>query len=120
MERIGLGHAVPVLRVRDADAAARFYVDHLGFARDWEHRFAPELPLYLQVVRGDCTLHLSEHEGDGTPHAAVWIPVDDVHALHADLQARGIDAPVDEDAPGGATLTAEDPDGNQLRFCRPA
>jgi len=58
-----LGQTTPILRIFDEAKAKEFYVDFLGFKVDWEHRFEPGLPLYLQVSRGDCVLHLSEHSG---------------------------------------------------------
>ena len=82
-------HAViPILRSFDEGKAREFYVDWLGFKVDFEHRFEPGLPLYMQVSRGDCVLRLSEHHGDATPGSAVRILVDDLEAFHAELQAR--------------------------------
>ena len=37
---------VPILHVKDGQATARWYA-RLGFGIEGEHRFAPELPLYL-------------------------------------------------------------------------
>jgi catechol 2,3-dioxygenase-like lactoylglutathione lyase family enzyme len=115
------GPGVPVLRVVSADTASRFYRDYLGFDVDWQHRFEPGLPLYVQVSRGRTVLHLSEHHGDGSPHGAVWVPVGDVDALAAELHDRAwapVRPGVDRDAPGGPTLEVIDPDGNVLRFCQ--
>lgn len=113
---------VPVLRVMSVAAALPFYVDYLGFTLDWEHRFEPGLPLYVQVSRAAAVLHLSEHHGDGSPNGVVWFPVRDVIALQKELLARP-DAPlrpgVDMDAPGGPTLQVIDPYGNVLRFAQP-
>ncbi|MFB9376042.1 glyoxalase superfamily protein [Kineococcus gynurae] len=115
-----LGSVVPVLRVQDGDLALEFYEDRLGFTRQWEHRFEPDLPLYTRIARDEAVLDLSEHYGDGTPGTGVWIPVHDVRALHAELLPRL--APrqrpgMDEDAPGGPTFAVLDPFGNVLRFC---
>ena len=52
--------ATPILRIFDEAKARAFYLDFLGFAVDWEHRFADGAPLYMQVARGDLVLHLSE------------------------------------------------------------
>jgi hypothetical protein len=114
---------IPVLRIFDEDIARRFYVDYLGCVVDWEHRFEPGMPLYMQVSRGDLKLHLSEHHGDGTPGSSVWIPVDDVRALHAELSARtyaNVNPGIDPDAPGGPTMDLTDPFGNTLRLCQSA
>lgn len=116
-----IGPGVPVLRVMSVAQALPFYIDYLGFTVDWEHRFEPGLPLYVQVSRAAAVLHLSEHHGDGSPHGVVWFPVRDVSALHKELMARP-NAPVrpgiDPDAPGGPTLQVIDPDGNVLRFAQ--
>ncbi|WP_432563051.1 glyoxalase superfamily protein [Kineococcus sp. SYSU DK003] len=116
------GPGVPVLRVMSAKVALGFYGDYLGFTLDWEHRYAPGFPLYMQVSRGQTVLHLSEHHGDGSPHGVVWIAVADVHALHTELHTHPT-AParpgVDIESPGGPTLEVIDPYGNVLRFCQP-
>ncbi|MBD0838483.1 glyoxalase superfamily protein [Streptomyces sp. TRM68416] len=114
---------VPVLRVMSVAQALPFYLDYLGFTLDWEHRFEPGLPLYVQVSRSAAVLHLSEHHGDGVPSSVVWVPVRDVTALHKELLARP-NAPVrpgiDPDAPGGPTMHVIDPYGNVLRFAQPS
>jgi catechol 2,3-dioxygenase-like lactoylglutathione lyase family enzyme len=78
----------PILRIFDYPKAIEFYLDWLGFTLDWEHRPAGS-PGYLQVTRGDITLHLSEHHGDCAPGARVFI--DDfagLRAYHAQLLAQ--------------------------------
>ena len=77
----------PILRIFDEAKAKEFYVDFLGFKIDWDHRFEPGLPLYLQVSRDGCILHLSEHHGDCSPGAAMRIEVDEIGELHAELTA---------------------------------
>lgn len=114
-----LGAVTPILRIFDEAKARQFYVDYLGFKVDWEHRFAPDLPLYLQVARDGCVLHLSEHHGDCCPGAALRIAVDDIDALHAGLTARqyGYARPEIEDTPWGSReLSIKDPFGNRLTF----
>lgn len=121
---VGIGHPVPVLRIFDAELGLRFYRDYLGFVVDWEHRFAPDLPLYVQVSRDDAVLHLSEHHGDGTPGSCVWVSVGDLEALHRELRQRGDvgrqHPGIDADAPGGPTMDVIDPFGNVIRFCQQA
>ena len=105
---------IPVLRIYDVAKAMEFYVDFLGFTLDWEHRYAPDLPLYAQVSRSGLTLHLSEHYGDGTPGTVVWIKTSNPRAFFRELldrQARFARPGVNNDE---ATLT--DPFGNMLRF----
>jgi len=64
---IKLIRAVPTLRMFDERKAKEFYRDFLGFSIDWEHRFEPNTPLFMQMSRGKVILHLSEHHGDGVP-----------------------------------------------------
>jgi len=71
--------ATPILRIFDESKAKEFYVGFLGFTIDWEHRFESNLPLYMQVSRDDCLLHLSEHHGDCCPGAAVRIQTDQLY-----------------------------------------
>ena len=78
-----LSQPVPILRMLDQAKALEFYVGFLGFSIDWEHRFDANSPLYLQVSRGGCVLHLSEHFNDATPGGAPLYGVNDsvAHAI---------------------------------------
>jgi uncharacterized glyoxalase superfamily protein PhnB len=110
---------VPILRIFDEAKAREFYVGFLGFQVDWEHRFEPALPLYLQVSREGCILHLSEHHGDCCPGAAMRIEVDDIDAYHAELRAKayGYARPGIDDTPWGSRdMSVKDPFGNRLTF----
>lgn len=118
---VGLGAAVPVLRIFDEALAREFYLDWLGCQEVFAHRFEPGLPLYLRVRREELVLDLSGHHGDGTPGTALWIPVRDVVALRDELLAgefRFVRPGIDPDAPGGPTMDVLDPFGNTLRFCQ--
>ncbi|MCM3269118.1 glyoxalase superfamily protein [Paenibacillus elgii] len=114
-----LKSVTPILRIFDETKARAFYVDYLGFQIDWEHRFEENLPLYMQISLGTCTLHLSEHHGDCCPGAAVRIEAENLAAFHAELEAKdykyarpGIEAtPWDT-----RELTVTDPFGNRLIF----
>ncbi|MBC9823930.1 glyoxalase superfamily protein [Terrabacter sp. MAHUQ-38] len=112
---------IPILRTFPGEEAERFYVEYLGFAVDWEHRFADGMPLYRQVSRGRCVLHLSEHHGDATPGAAVRIEVADVAALQHELGASAVyplRPGIDRQA-WGDDLVLPDPFGNRLIFHSP-
>lgn len=114
-----LSRTTPILRSFDQAKAVEFYVDFLGFRIDFEHRFEPGLPLYMQVSRGDCVLHLSEHHGDACPGAALRIEVDALDELHAELQAKhyGNARPGIEETPWGSReMSVRDPFGNRLTF----
>ena len=85
---------------------------------DWQHRFEPGLPLYLQVSRGDLVLHLSEHHGDGTPGSVVYVETADVAALHAELAGKeypNLNPELVNDEIG-THVWLVDPFGNTLRF----
>lgn len=115
---MSLGHPIPILRIFDEARAREFYLDFLGFRLDWEHRFEPGLPLYMQVSRGECVLHLSGHHGDATPGSAIRIPVADLGALQAELLAKQYKhaRPQAEDMPWGRDMPVSDPFGNRLVF----
>jgi catechol 2,3-dioxygenase-like lactoylglutathione lyase family enzyme len=115
-----LSPAIPILRSFDEARARAFYLDFLGFTVDWEHRFEPALPLYMQIRRGELILHLSEHHGDATPGAAVFVRIDDIAALHAELNAKqyGNARPGMVEQDWGITMNVTDPFGNHLRFCQ--
>lgn len=82
------GSPIPILRSFSEPKAREFYIDFLSFEVDWEHRFEPALPLYMQISRDAAVLHLSEHHGDAAPGSTVRIPVDDVRVLCAHLNAK--------------------------------
>lgn len=116
---MGLRTVTPILRIFDEAKARAFYVGFLGFRVDWEHRFEPGLPLYLQVSRDGCVLHLSEHHGDCCPGAAMRIEVGDIDAYHAELAAKqyGYARPAIDATPWGSRdMSVKDPFGNRLTF----
>ena len=98
---------------------AKVYVDFLEFTVDWEHRFGPDAPLYMQVSRDGCVLHLSEHHGDSTPGSAMRIGASDLDVLHAELSAKKYKyyRPGIEAMPWGTRdMSVKDPFGNRLTF----
>jgi uncharacterized glyoxalase superfamily protein PhnB len=103
----------------DEAKAREFYVGFLGFTIDREHRFGHNFPLYMQISRDDCALHLSEHHGDGSPGAAVRIETVALDELLAELRSRDYKyaKPDIEQAPWGERLlSVTDPFGNRLTF----
>lgn len=109
---------IPILRIFDEAKAREFYVGFLGFRVDWEHRFEADLPLYAQVSRAGCVLHLSEHHGDATPGAAIRIPCAALEELQGELLAKNYRnaRPGIEEQPWGRDMTVADPFGNRLIF----
>ena len=114
-----LGCVTPILRSFDEAKAREFYVDFLGFAVDWEHRFEPDTPLYMQVSKDGCILHLSEHFGDGTPGTYVRIEISNVDEFQQQLLAkryRHARPGVMDTAWNTREMTIADPFGNKLIF----
>jgi len=113
-----LAAPIPILRSFDEARARAFYIDYLGFIEDWSHRFEPTLPLYLQLSRGDCVLHVSEHHGDCCPGAALRIFCDDLEELLRELRSKdyGFARPDIVTQPWGRDLALTDPFGNRLIF----
>jgi uncharacterized glyoxalase superfamily protein PhnB len=110
---------IPVFRSFDESKAKEFYVDFLGFSVDWQHRFEPQLPLYMQLSLGACLLHLSEHFGDASPGSHIRIPITDVASYCAELNAKRYQnaRPGFQAMPWGTTdMTINDPFGNRVTF----
>ncbi|WP_214512161.1 glyoxalase superfamily protein [Pseudomonas sp. ABY48] len=116
---MSFGKTTPILRIFDEAKALAFYVDFLGFTVDWQHRFGDDFPLYLQVSRGDCVLHLSEHHGDCTPGSALRIETDELEAFQQQLLAKQYRyaRPQIQAMPWGSQdMAISDPFGNRLVF----
>jgi uncharacterized glyoxalase superfamily protein PhnB len=120
---MSLGKITPILRSFDEAKAREFYVDFLGFKVDFEHRFEDGLPLYMQVSKDDCIIHLSEHHGDCSPGAAIRIATTDLKTYHQELLAKQYKyaRPGLEKQPWGEwAMCIKDPFGNRLDFHEPA
>lgn len=109
--------AVPILPVRDLDAAVDHY-ERLGFElRSYDDTYA-----FAQ--RGDVQLHLT-HLADLDParsNVAAYLYVDDADALFAQWQAAGVAGRLHEPRVTDYGLREGahvDPDGNLLRFGSP-
>lgn len=110
----------PVLRIFDYQRAIEHYINWLGFTIDWKHRFEENMPVYMQVSRGDVILHLSEHSGDGTPGSNVFIDnFESLQAYHQELLQKnykynrpGIEVPFYDS--NALEVTVIDPFHNRL------
>jgi hypothetical protein len=114
---------VPVMLSLDEAKCRKFYCNFLGFEVEFEHRFAPHMPVYLGLRRGSVELHLSPHRGDATTGSAVFVWMTGVDDYRRELATKRTEFPLPEavDQPWGRELTVTDPFGNRLRFCeRPA
>jgi len=112
--------AVPVLHVKSSSAAEAFYCGQLGFRRDFEYRPVPDRhdPCYMGVLRDGAWLHLSSFPGDGAPGSVVYLLVDDLDDLYAELLRNGvfIDMEPTSQPWGNREMYISDPDGNSIRF----
>ena len=109
---------IPQLRMTDWQRTRAFYEQGLGFQVQWEHRFAPGLPVFTEVKRDGLSLFLTEHSGDCQVGGAAYIVLDDVDAFYREITGRGVKVlEPPEEAPWGVReMLVVDPDGNRLRF----
>ena len=108
----------PQFRITDVRRSITFYVDSLGFKIDWEHRFEPGFPVFMQLTRAGQSIFLTEHAGDGQVGGAAHSLVPDVDACYEEFRARGV-VPTEPPADmpwGPREMVVTDPDGNRLRF----
>jgi catechol 2,3-dioxygenase-like lactoylglutathione lyase family enzyme len=110
---------VPVFRIFSLEKAREFYLDFLGFKVDWEHRFEPDAPVFMQVSRGALAINLSEHHGDGTPGSIFYVYMTGVRELHRELNDRKYrhNRPgLTEQEWGMTEVTVVDPFNNRITF----
>src|SRR5262245_51857135 len=114
-----LSPAIPRLRMFDEAKAREFYLDFLGFRPTYEHRFGDNFPLYMEVVRDDCVIVLTEHHGDCCPGASLLITVRDLAALREELIRKDYKyakSGITETEWGTYEMSISDPFGNTLTF----
>ena len=109
---------IPQLRITNAEQSLSFYVESLGFKIDWEHRFGPDFPLFVQLTRQGQTIFLTEHTGDCQVGGAVYFIVPDAAHCLAEFEQKGV-IPTNALANmpwGTREFLLTDLDGNRLRF----
>ncbi|MEZ4595778.1 MAG: VOC family protein [Chloroflexota bacterium] len=119
----------PVLAVADFEASMRFYTEGLGFSV--EARF--DDPSFAILGHGPVRVCLAAqgHPSEDLPDVTLTAPseptrpsvrlvlwVADVHAVHAELVARGVPMASEPWSPpwGGGRFFARDPDGFLVEF----
>ncbi|UBF28890.1 VOC family protein [Kovacikia minuta CCNUW1] len=109
----------PTLRITDYETSRSFYVDKLGFWIDWEHRFEPHFPVFMQITREGLSLYLSQHQGDCQVGGLVYLYVPNVDSWYHEMTHKGvqIDAPPTDQPWGDRDIRVVDSDGNQLNIC---
>ena len=70
---------VPILRVEDLGRSLDFYINMLGFKKDWGGDAA--FPAMASVSRGGPSVMLCRR-AQGKPGTWVWFGVDDAESLH--------------------------------------
>jgi catechol 2,3-dioxygenase-like lactoylglutathione lyase family enzyme len=124
MRSAELKGVIPILDVRDVEAALRFYVERLGFQVDFRYEDDPNN--YAGVCRGGVFLHMQwqheDHFRDGTAgRLRVRILVDDPDALFEEYRPKGVlgeTSRVRDTVWGTREFGFRDPDGNGLTFYR--
>ncbi len=109
---------IPTLRILDYQEAIDFYIQALGFRIDWEHRFGPNEPVYMQISRNGLTLHLSENKRFRTG-VIVFVESKNLNELYSDLNARQNKITLTKPERTNwqtIQMQIEDPFGNLLRF----
>lgn len=110
---------IPILRIFDYEKAQEFYIEFLEFEINWVHQFEPDFPRYIQISKGNCIIHLSEHHGDVSPGSSIRIQSDDVLTFTELLRSKKYkySSPGTEEMPwGNIESSIHDPFGNKLTF----
>jgi hypothetical protein len=110
---------IPILRIFSVEKAKEFYIGFLGFGVDWEHRFDGNAPVYMQVSRAGCVLHLTEHHGDCCPGSTVFVRVKGLDEFHREISAKGygfMRPGVEPTFHDSKCMEVIDPFGNRIRF----
>lgn len=113
-----LEHVMPHFPVRSLERSLAFYTESLGWGVKW--KWPEDAPTHAGVTRGGVTIMLSQSTGDRVVHArsSVYIFVDGVDELHAELTAR-VPHSVSGISNTGYDMrdfNVTDPDGHRLSF----
>ncbi|MBV8478959.1 MAG: VOC family protein [Actinobacteria bacterium] len=101
--------------VSDVDRAKAFYVDRAGFVADHDHTVSEDVRFVQLTPPGSaCSIAIGTGLTDAPVGSArAQLVVDDIHAAHAELRARGVDVGDVETFPWGSFVFFADPDGNR-------
>lgn len=116
--------AVPVIRVTSSIAAEAFYCKGLGFTllSSWRLDETKDDPRYMTLSRDEARLHVHSFQAGTVGASAVYVFVDDIDSLYAELMSNGISVsgpPIDQEW-GTREIAVRDADRNLLTFgqCR--
>lgn len=106
--------AVPILNVKNVPASIAYYVEKLGFDKEWDWGSPPS---FACVFRDSVRIFLCQ-DAQGTPGTWISIFIQDVDALHEDYKRRdAIIRQAPTNFPWGLReMNVEDLDGHRLRI----
>jgi hypothetical protein len=113
---------VPIIKCSDVEYSLKFYTKLLDFQElECESDFS-----FAVIARGDYSVALSSHQGDGEFGFCMMVFVADVDEVYRQLLERGLDVslfsgvhrePIDQTW-GLREFYVDDPDCNTVRFVR--
>jgi predicted enzyme related to lactoylglutathione lyase len=101
--------------VSDVDRAIDFYVNKVGFNLDHDHSPTEEIRFVQLTPKGSaCSISMGKGLSDAEPGSVqgMQLVVEDAHAAHDELAARGVEVSEVQDFPWGRFVFFSDPDGN--------
>jgi steroid delta-isomerase-like uncharacterized protein len=113
---------IPDMPTKNCEASIRYYVDVLGFTKDFDDAIlGRDRRMFAGVSRGECALTLNEHDAADRSPGLMSCHVDDVDLLHDEYRSRGVKVTSPpEDKPWSARgFSIEDSEGNELHFSSP-
>lgn len=104
----------PILNVKSVPASLIYYVEKLGFTKDWDWGTPPD---FAGVSRDGVKIFLCQG-GQGQSGTWMSIFVDDVDALHEEYKKRGaiIRQPPTNFGWGTRQMNVQDLDGHRFRM----
>jgi uncharacterized glyoxalase superfamily protein PhnB len=112
--------AIPVMQVSGSTRAEEFYCQRLGFTllSSWRPDETKDDPRYMTLARDGARLHVHSFQSGTAGAAAVYVFVDDVDSLYAELLSNGVPVsgpPIDQSW-GTREIVVRDPDRNVVTF----
>ncbi len=102
--------SIPILSVRDLSASIDYYVNILGFQKDWADQSM------ASVSRDRAAVYLCQGE-QGQPGTWIWIGVNDVQSLFEEYKSKGALIRMEPvNFSWAYEMRIEDPDGHVLRI----
>ena len=104
-----------ILPVSDVDKARSFYVNQVGFHADHDHTVSDEVRFVQLTPPGSaCSIAFGRGLTTAEPGSVkgMQIVVDDAHAPHDELAARGVPVSDVQVLDWGSFVFFSDPDGN--------